>query len=68
MPNLLPHQERVVAEEAKLNERLNELKAFISTPLYLALDLNEQLRLCEQMTQMKGYSEGLARHIKEFTV
>ena len=61
------HQERVVTEETELNERLNKLRAFIGTPMYLGLDINEQVRLCEQLAHMKGYSEVLDRRIKAFS-
>ena len=65
---LQPHQQRVVEEETELNDRLNKLKAFIGTPLYLSLGLNEQVRLCEQLAHMKGYSEVLNRRVNAFYI
>ena len=64
--NLQPHQLRVIEEETELNSRLNKIKMFIGTPLYLSTGLNEQVRLCEQLAHMKGYSEVLARRITAF--
>lgn len=42
---LAPHQQRVVAEKAELDEKLNKLEAFFESPIYNKLDCSERKRL-----------------------
>ncbi len=71
MPNetkeLLPHQQRVVAEKAELDEKLAKLIAFMDTPVYASLSLVEQERLCRQRHYMGKYSLVLGERIAAFT-
>ncbi len=64
---LPPHQQRVVAEKAELDDRLAKLDAFIlDNPLYLKLDEAEQQRLKRQSLYMGQYSDVLGERIKAF--
>lgn len=64
---LQPHQERVVAEKAELDARLDALNAFRDSTTYLRLTVPEQAHLTVQAFYMTGYSEMLAIRIKAFT-
>jgi hypothetical protein len=62
------HQERVVAEKAELETRLEKLEAFIdSNAIYNTLHPQEQHRLRSQRYFMSGYVEVLQQRIDAFT-
>ena len=65
--DLPPHQQRVLAEKAELDERLSKLDAFIlDNPLYLQLPGDEQKRLSAQSEAMASYSSILGERIASF--
>jgi hypothetical protein len=64
--SLAPHQERVVAEKADLDDRLQKLVAFFSTPIYAGLSEAERSRLRSQSFFMMGYSAVLGDRIEAF--
>jgi hypothetical protein len=64
---LLPHQQRVVAEKAELDEKLSKLKAFFETELYHNLDAAEHDLLACQSDIMEEYSAVLGARIAAFT-
>jgi len=65
---LQPHQQRVVAEKAELDEKLTKLSAFISSKNFadFVKDEAERGRLVCQEEVMKDYSEILAERIAAF--
>ncbi len=65
--SLQPHQERVVAEKAELDEKITKLDAFLNTEACEKLDLAEQKRLQEQYLIMQQYSGILGERIDAFT-
>jgi len=64
--NLLPHQERVVAEKADLDVKREKLSAFFNTPMFSGLPVAEQNRLKLQAQHMYMYSEVLAERVEAF--
>lgn len=67
VPVLVPHQERVVAEERELDERLNRLSAFIHGHTFKTLDNEEQLLLQMQDDCMRTYIHILRKRIARFS-
>jgi hypothetical protein len=63
---LQPHQQRVVAEKAELDERLNKLLAFNSTQTYQELPAEDRDLLFEQASYMQAYSSVLGLRIARF--
>lgn len=65
---LAPHQQRVVAEKAELDAKLEKLSAFISSDGFLTVvaDEEERGRLICQEEVMKQYSEILGERIAAF--
>jgi hypothetical protein len=63
---LQPHQQRVVSEKTELDERLNKLLAFTSTPIYLTLPKPDRDLLLEQAGYMQAYSNVLGQRIAAF--
>lgn len=61
-----PHQQRVVAEKAELDEKLTKLRAFIGSETFLRLDTAEQVRLRMQAVHMAAYSQVLGERIEAF--
>lgn len=62
-----PHEERVVAEKAALDEKAQLLQEFIlNNPLYEGLPKEERDRLQRQLVVMAQYSEILAERIDAF--
>jgi uncharacterized protein len=60
-------QQRVIAEKAELDDRLEKLDEFINTsPRHEALHPAEQQRLRSQRYFMKGYSDALDHRIDHF--
>lgn len=64
--NLQPHQERVVAEKAELDKKLEALAAFIASPKFHDVDPMEQTRLNRQHGAMQEYSTILGWRIAAF--
>ncbi len=65
--NWLPHQERVVQEARELREKSDKLYLFItSNNIYNGLDLNEQIRLKQQLMAMQYYLTILIERIENF--
>lgn len=64
---LQPHQQRVVAEKAELDDKLAKLNAFGRTPLFASLPADEQGRLNRQHLLMEQYSAVLGERIADFT-
>lgn len=63
---LPPHQQRVLDEKQELDERLEKLLAFHSTPIFHGLPESEQIRLERQAVAMRTYSEILGERIAAF--
>lgn len=60
------HQERVITEKADLDEKIEKLRAFFTTPLFGGLDGAEQDRLSRQFSYMCSYSAVLEERIEAF--
>jgi len=60
------YQERVVAEKSELDEKLEKLKAFLSTVKFTTLPVLERNLLVRQAREMSDYSETLRRRIELF--
>lgn len=68
MPQLEPHQERVVQEKKELAVKLSALEAFIdASPIFQELDKKEQYRLIRQSIVMNDYLNILNERIFSFT-
>jgi hypothetical protein len=66
--NLLPHQQRVVDEQAKLKERAVKLSDFIgNSPIFPTLDSDEQERMKVQNDLMWQLYEVLGQRIEAFS-
>lgn len=61
-----PHQQRVVAEKADLNSKMDKLTAFIDTPIFMKLGEAEQERLVLQLMHMGNYTAVLHERIEAF--
>lgn len=61
-----PHQQRVLDEKRELDDRLQKLVAFFSTPIFHGLPESEQIRLERQAVAMRTYSEILGERIAAF--
>ena len=66
MPELAPHQQRVVAERDELSDRLAKLMAFFGTPMFASLDAAEQIRMRTQAHHMGGYLTMLCERVEAF--
>lgn len=66
MNPLAPHQQRVVAEKAELDERREKLAVFINGPIFGDLPGPERLHLNEQQRVMAEYSSILGARIATF--
>lgn len=62
-----PHEERVIAEKAELDQKIEKLGAFLKTGTFDALPGEEQALLREQHSTMETYSWLLGRRIARFT-
>lgn len=67
MKALQPHQQRVVAEKAELDDRLDKLGIFIGSDLFNKLPESEKELLYRQHVAMQGYSEILETRIHGFS-
>ena len=63
---MLPHQERVIAEERDLFEKVSKLRAFFNGPIFQTLPFDEQARLDKQFRYMTGYLQMLEDRIAAF--
>lgn len=63
---LLPHQRRVVAERAELEDRIGKLFAFLLTDVCMSLPFGERGLLSQQHNDMCLYSETLGQRISGF--
>ena len=63
---LQPHQARVVAEKADLDDRRDKLYAFVQTGSFDSLPRDERDLLVNQYDAMRLYSNVLARRIEAF--
>lgn len=61
-----PHQRRVINERAEVEDRLDKLTAFLTTPTFEALPVEEQDRLVRQSGVMVQLSDVLAERIAAF--
>jgi hypothetical protein len=66
MKKLKPHQERVVAEKAELDEKHAKLIAFGQSEQFASVDPAEQERLKRQSKIMDEYSQVLGERIAAF--
>lgn len=61
-----PHQERVVAEQTDLQDKINKLYAFTTGEMFKTIDRAEQDRLSEQLQHMISYNRVLLERIHVF--
>lgn len=66
MPELQPHQQRVVEERQALNVKHVALIAFGTTPLFQKIDAAERDRLTRQEAVMRQYLAILDERIAAF--
>lgn len=66
LPDLKPHQERVVFEKHDLDGKIKSLSDFIDSDLFQKILGVEQQQLKEQLSTMKQYSKILSDRIKNF--
>lgn len=65
--NMQPYQHHVIAEKTELDDRLNKLSAFLDTPFFAELHIEERERLERQEHYMMQYSLVLGERIAAFT-
>jgi len=65
---LQPHQDRVVKEKLKLDNKLHKLRRFMLTATFKDLSLKETIRLYRQEMAMEMYSKILGERIDAFGV
>lgn len=63
---MLPHQERVVTEEAELAEKIQKLDTFLDGAMFKTLSENHQRLLNEQYRHMVRYRLVLEQRIRMF--
>lgn len=63
---MAPYQERVIAEKAELDEKLQKLVAFSETEIFNGLPEDERERLHQQAEYMQLYSDVLGKRIAAF--
>lgn len=61
-----PHQERVVAEKAELDDKIAKLEIFLDGKVFPNLPEDEQARLHDQFQFMTQYSDVLGARIRNF--
>lgn len=61
-----PHQERVVAELADLQGKIDRLETFFKTTIYNSLEKAETDRLVRQLHHMEAYADILRERIAAF--
>lgn len=65
--HLPPHQQRMIAERAQIQDRLTKLKAFTETDLYQSLEGAEKADLGYQAQLMRDLVGILDRRIERFS-
>lgn len=65
---MAPHEERVVAEEKDLEDKIAKLDAFIKGDIFAALPAIERIALREQRGFMVGYFNVLRERISRFKI
>jgi hypothetical protein len=65
-PTPPPVQQRVIAEQEELFQKVIRLGGFLESDTYSSLPANEQFRLRIQHTVMCAYSDILLERIKNF--
>lgn len=63
---LQPHQERVIAEHARVAEDTQKLETFTGSDFFRTIDAHEQGRMVRQLNHMRGYRDVLAERIAAF--
>ncbi len=63
---LEPHEQRVVAEKAELDERLAKLNAFLPTETCINLPFDDRCLLAQQAIVMTQLSQILGKRIERF--
>ena len=63
---MLPHQERVIAEQLELSTKVLALGKFIGSVMFRGLDKEEQSRLRKQYFHMAQYLSVLAERVENF--
>lgn len=61
-----PHQQRVVDEKSELDKKLEALKKFFTSEIFLKLNPDEQERLERQASHMSAYSQVLGERVAAF--
>ena len=61
-----PHEERVVAEKAELESKMEKLKVFFSGSIFHGLAEEDQSLLQSQYAVMKQYQEILEKRVNRF--
>lgn len=61
-----PHQQRVIAEQKELEDKLHKLLRFFETSVFQQIENAEQERLKKQAAIMKEYSSILIARIAAF--
>jgi hypothetical protein len=61
-----PHEERVIAEEKDVSEKLSKLSAFLHGKVFATLLIEDQKLLEEQYVYMLAYAAVLRRRIARF--
>lgn len=64
--HLPPHEQRMVAEAAQLNDRIQKLEAFTKTPLFASLAEDVQKLRTMQLDAMKLYGDILGQLLLKF--
>lgn len=62
-----PHEQRVLQEQADLDEKIARLRGFMNTDTFAAIDHTDQVLLRWQYNSMCAYSQALASRIARFT-
>lgn len=63
---MAPHEDRVIAEEKDLSDKLNKLGAFIHGDMFKTLTTEDHRLLQEQYDHMRGYVGVLRQRIARF--
>lgn len=61
-----PHQERVIAEQKDLSDKIGKLETFIRGDIFANIAVDEQVRLYLQLHYMRSYDEVLVARIDSF--
>lgn len=67
VPELLPHQDRVIGERIELTRKVNKLEAFVLSEGFKGTSVHEQELLMEQLEHMTMYLKVLDMRVALFT-